>query len=109
MYTVLRGKLLFISKIALQITFNINLFFKQKQNFEKSYFTYIISEMCMEQALTILGLLKERRCPYKLLEAKKGMSCLGYRNGSYIVLDILCNFTSDSKTNKIVLVRMRQY
>lgn len=87
MHTVLRGKVQFYSKIALQIAFNI--FFwggKRNKNFKKSIFTYIFSEMCLEQALTIHALLKEKMCPYKQLEATNGMSTLGHRNVSYVVL-----------------------
>lgn len=42
------------------------------------------SEMCMEQAFSIHAHLKEKICPYKLLEAKTGLCSLGYRKVSYI-------------------------
>lgn len=107
-HTVLRGKVQFYSKIALQIAFNI--FFggggKRNKNFKTSIFTYIFSEMCLEQALTIHALLKEKMCPYKQLEATNGMSTLGHRNVSYVVLQILCTLLLIQKTiliNKICL------
>lgn len=89
LHTVLRGKLLFYSKRSTNCIL-ILLFFFLETNFffKKSNFTYVFSEICIEQALTIHALLKKKMCPYQLLEAKKGLSSLGYRNVSYIFFKI---------------------
>ena len=34
---------------------------------------FLFSEMCLDQALTIHAMLKEKQCPYRLLNAVSGM------------------------------------